>query len=697
MAETIVEIKLDNVKIGEYKYGDALTAEKLAQIYASGAYCGGETEYYNLVKPAVSSQPPISNFYSAVGGAPFTLSRAYNDYYMYFNIPDSEGTTKTGLKILYIYKSGTASSDNIITPATIGNYYPVTFLDMQHVLIDCHAPQAYHTDNDYMRGSVTWEGYAGTEWDSAEKPNFLNAQDKLRYYKDEIKEVTDFTTDYVDILEIAPYAIIDTGDGLVLCRLDICAGYNGIPCRYTPSVSATSNAFNTVNTFGGTTTCALTRTPSGEFTNFASADPNVMEIRDGKADRYIKSDKYGYNIEMDAWRIDFWYAPCNLESFMELHKNTGAYLLADKVYKPIISGGWVTEYTDDLSAASDLDNFDGNMSHEIPDVPPSPKTPDDGIDDMTLGYNSYENGMVNYYIMSVGDIETLVTDISNQLLYPHLIQNIVSLKSYSMSLNDFYTGATANNIQVGKFATTANGTKITSTVGAVQVASFEVNGNYGTRTKPHFLDYAPYTKLEVYIPFCGSIPLPPEVMYNTIQIWLVSDITSGSCIGVVKCNGNIVAQKSGIIGTQIPITTTDSAQQNYAMLQGVMNGVQAGATTLISGATGNVVGMIAGTMQGVANIGQQIIAGNENYTQTVGTTGDKSVYAMPAYAYLKRWRAVDVSDENYNRTYGRPCCKTKKLTAGDGFTIVDNPRVTGNMTLAEKNEIEGYLKTGVIL
>jgi len=366
------------------------------------------------------------------------------------------------------------------------------------------------------------------------------------------------------------------------------------------------------------------------------------------------------------------------------------------LYKPVIEGGCVVGYTDDMTSRSEWDDWHNRGDHVNATERPKHGTDTDGIEDMPLEFTSYGTGAVTYYIVSKPQLENIITSISDQLTYPDLINNVVSVKSYACDISEFYSGA-SDTVKVGKFDTGVSATKINTLSLAKQIASFSVKGKYGTAGKPHFLDYSPYTKLEMYIPYCGTVEIPSTAMYNTVQVYIVSDITSGSCVGVVKCNGDIIAQKSGMIGTQVPLTMVDSASQNNAMLQGVLNSVAISSGVLLAGATNNVAGMVSGTMAGVSNIGQQIAAGNMNYTRTVGTTGDKSIYAMPRSCYLKRYRAIDMSDESYDRTYGRPCCKTKTLSSGMGYTIVDNPRISGGMTETEKNEIIAMLKTGVIL
>jgi hypothetical protein len=67
----------------------------------------------------------------------------------------------------------------------------------------------------------------------------------------------------------------------------------------------------------------------------------------------------------------------NVEECKKFYALAGLHFKADKIYKPIISDGYVTGFTDNLETPSDLDNWDGKTHHTVPDVPPSGGGDDD--------------------------------------------------------------------------------------------------------------------------------------------------------------------------------------------------------------------------------------------------------------------------------------------------------------------------------
>lgn len=375
-------------------------------------------------------------------------------------------------------------------------------------------------------------------------------------------------------------------------------------------------------------------------------------------------------------------------------------------------------------------NKDGNSKNE--NFNPSISTSDDDIADMPLGYDILDNGMIKYYQITVGDLVKVATVISN-MSYANTIKtvwdtlndtketdkldtilntlrtwgvsadnvmpSIVSLKSFGISTSNFLAagGTKSESIVLNGVDCETNSVRIIASSMAYHIGDYTINGKYGDAFNPHFLDYKPYTQMEIYIPYCGTVELPSKCMYNTINVYLLGDIFSGSCVGVVKCKGAIVATKAGMIGVDTPLTSNGNGMKSNALMTGVMNSIGIGAQTILSGATGNMGGIISGATAGMANISQQIQAGNENYTRMIGNVSDKCAWALPHQSTIKIVHPIPKYGDNYDRTYGRPVCKSRTLNSGDGFTIIDNPIINGNMTLAEKTEIENYLRSGVIL
>lgn len=426
------------------------------------------------------------------------------------------------------------------------------------------------------------------------------------------------------------------------------------------------------------------------------------------ADEFINVSKtltnsFGQSVTTENGAIDYGaritVTPTNFDDLL-FYAQCGLYFNYDGTrYKPIIESGICTGYTTDMTRASDIDSWT-DFNHTVPS-PEDAETKYDRIDDMPLGYTSYGNSFVKYYEINNTQLASFATELSD---LQDGISHIVSLKSFPVNIDNFVTLKNTERINIP--ADKSNPPKVQTQANKLQVfgydyliGSIHIDGYYGTTSKPNFLDYAPYTKLELYIPFCGFVDLPSACMYQTINVYLLGDVIDGSCTGVVKLNGQIVAQKAGVIGQSMCISVTDNATRDNAILQGLITATGQTLGLVTSGVSGNV-GAFANGAISIASTATNTIAGmNSNYTRVNGMNSGKINNALPPNCFLIRYRPEKIETDNYAHTYGIPTDKKLTLTAGDGFTIVDNlntDSITG-ATAGEREELKSFYRAGVIL
>ena len=346
------------------------------------------------------------------------------------------------------------------------------------------------------------------------------------------------------------------------------------------------------------------------------------------------------------------------------------------------------------------DNPNKNTSYDnIPDRNNNSSDLNDDIDDTLIGRDLYVNGFVNYFQVTAGNLTDISTAISNETEKTGLLNNVISLKSYVVPTSAFLSaGSTVPApIKLNGVTVLESAPKIVAHNMCYHLGDYTINGRYGNLSNPHFLDKNPYTIIELYIPFCGIVTLPDKCMYNTISVDLLSDLFSGGCIAAVKCNGAIVAEKTGIIGYDIPLSALNTAELSHALLNNVLKSVDIGANTIISGATGNVGGILSGAMSGANNMLSMYHTANQNYTTIVGNSGSKSEYALPPQCYVKITTKIVKYPDNYVHTVGKPCCKTKKLSDCNGFTVCENVNINVSATNAEKQMIKRLLENGIYI
>lgn len=352
------------------------------------------------------------------------------------------------------------------------------------------------------------------------------------------------------------------------------------------------------------------------------------------------------------------------------------------------------------TAIQSSDNPNKDTSYDnIPNRNNNSSDLNDDIDDILLGHDLFENGFVNYFQVTAGNLTDISTAISNEKEKIGIINNVISLKSYVVPTSAFLSaGSTISApIKLNGVVVLESAPKIVAHSMKYHIGDYTINGRYGNTANPHFLDKNPYTIMELYIPFCGIVTLPDKCMYNTISVDLLSDLFSGGCIGVVKCNGAIVAEKTGMIGFDIPLSASNTSELSHALLNNVMTAVNIGANVIESGATGNISGMISGTSKGINNIVSMYHTVNQNYTNIIGSSGGKSDFAMPAQCYIKICTKIANYPDNYTHNVGKPCYKNKKLSDCKGFTMCENVNINVSATVTEKQMIKQLLETGIYI
>lgn len=228
-------------------------------------------------------------------------------------------------------------------------------------------------------------------------------------------------------------------------------------------------------------------------------------------------------------------------------------------------------------------------------------------------------------------------------------------------------------------------------------------------------DYNPYTKDEIYLPYCGYVSLDPdEVQGRTLKIKYHVDCMTGDCIAFVirtALNGmapveQVIAQHSGNCGVRIPFGRQSFDAAVTASIQMISAaGGAAGGIAMLAGGAGGLAGggkqlaegMIASS---VAGIGAGAVNGSKAHVERGGVLGSSAGYMGVQTPYLiRRVPYQSLPDKGYyRRLNGYPCNEAGKLSDFDGFTAVESIELSGiGATQEEKTEILNMLTGGVIV
>lgn len=212
------------------------------------------------------------------------------------------------------------------------------------------------------------------------------------------------------------------------------------------------------------------------------------------------------------------------------------------------------------------------------------------------------------------------------------------------------------------------------------------------------LDFDPYTKVQIYLPFIGFRTLNTNDVINTsINLRYRFDVLTGACTAWIKCGNFIRYEFSGQCGASIPVTS-----QNYNnVINTAINIVSTVGTGIIGGVASGGLGTMASmaTVNGISNVASGVASGGMKPTvQRSGGMGGASSLMGMRTPFLVFQRPKTSLPANYNTLYGYASNKYLKLGNCKGFTQVEHMHLqVAGATDDEMKEIENILHKGVFI
>lgn len=335
--------------------------------------------------------------------------------------------------------------------------------------------------------------------------------------------------------------------------------------------------------------------------------------------------------------------------------------------------------------------------------------------------NNLQNALVDDSIWTA--ISTMFKDdpregLISMVHFPFNFENITEIQDEQVTvLGDIVS--TENNVVYG--------TKLPKTTKTrIDMGTFDFPQRFGS-----FLDYDPYTKISVYIPFVGFRNISANaVMRRRIKLQYDIDYTDGSMLAIISVSNNSTESADfskienggftpmyvfdGQIGQEIPLTSSDARSQKQQKIKstiisaatiaagaaaGGLAGAGAGATGAAatgaaSSATGGMMAGFAGTM--AAN-GISTLLQKPTYT-TGGTVSSQHTFALGLYPYVIIEYAETNMPPQQGKITGFQTNIYKKLSNMSGFTVCDNIRIENiSCTDIESADLKNILSRGIII
>lgn len=240
----------------------------------------------------------------------------------------------------------------------------------------------------------------------------------------------------------------------------------------------------------------------------------------------------------------------------------------------------------------------------------------------------------------------------------------------------------SSSVTVGNISTGVSMTKAGAQYVSVDCGTLNIEEYWGA-----YLDYDPYTKAEIYLPYIGTHPLAvDDIMGKPVHVVYHVDILSGACCAYVKCGGSVLYSFVGQCSCSIPITGNDWTN----VVNGALS-IAASIGTMV--ATGGATAPMAAAT--IASSAVNSLKPNVEKSGSMGGMGGMLGVQTP-YMILTRPRQALPAYQN--KFSGYPSFITRRLSNLSGYTEIEEIHLENvHATEQELSEIVTLLKGGVIL
>lgn len=302
------------------------------------------------------------------------------------------------------------------------------------------------------------------------------------------------------------------------------------------------------------------------------------------------------------------------------------------------------------------------------------------------GIGALDTGFVKLYAPSLSELQALASYLWSGAFDINSFRRIFSDPMdaiMGLSILPFAVSAgTSGPVTIGNQVTTVSMPPVTSQYKEIDCGSLTIHKDVGS-----YLDYDPYTKFEIYLPYIGLHRISADdVMGKTITLKYVIDVLTGSCIAMLRVDGTVLYSWSGSCSQQIPITSASWSN----VFSGAISVAATGAAMLAGG--GSFAPLV------VANMASTAINSQKPEIRKSGTLSAMSGMMGVQVPYMIETRPRRAIPAGQNDIIGYPSYITSKLGDLTGYTSVDEIHLEGiPATSDELAEIEQMLKEGVIL
>lgn len=248
------------------------------------------------------------------------------------------------------------------------------------------------------------------------------------------------------------------------------------------------------------------------------------------------------------------------------------------------------------------------------------------------------------------------------------------------------------NVRVGYVDTGISMSRLSSQYAEVSCGTIQADEFWGGA-----LDYSPYTKLHIYLPYIGMREInADEIMGKTIGVTYHLDLLSGACTAFLTANSSVLYQFNGQCSINVPMAASNFTE----MIHSAITAIGTVAATVSPGSAAAAASggaMLAGAVQMGANAANAAMGSKPTFQHSGQMGGSGGMLAVQT-PYLIIERPRQCMPTGLNQFEGFPSNINYKLYDLSGYTVIESIHLDGiPATDTELSEIYSLLKGGVIL
>lgn len=221
----------------------------------------------------------------------------------------------------------------------------------------------------------------------------------------------------------------------------------------------------------------------------------------------------------------------------------------------------------------------------------------------------------------------------------------------------------------------------------------------------NYLDYTPYAKVDIYLPFIGIVELSADdIVGHAVNVTYRIDEYNGSCIAMITIAqstevgeetvdySNIKYQFSGNCSVELPFAGGSQAAIRAGMMQAAAYALTGILTTATARGLGGAMSAFSNTIGGIAGS----VLSPKSTVQHSGSFGSSCGAMGCKKPFITVTRPRQVQVPNYNKDYGYQAHKMVVIGECTGYIRCREIHVISSTASdEEKSQIEDFLKSGV--